>query len=107
VCAPPLPPAKHAPAEEVAAYKRARKHQSSGRIGVEHASAEHKQWRCLQRYLGRREAYAETYLAIASLVSDRPPAAERTSQTAQADTPRPPSPPMRLVHSSASQLLQV
>jgi len=45
--------------------------QSSGRICVEHAIAEHKQWRPLQRYLGRREAYAEVYLAIASLVSDR------------------------------------
>jgi DDE superfamily endonuclease len=71
VCAPPLPPAKDASDEEVAAYKQARNRQSSGRICVEHAIAEHKQWRPLQRYLGRREAYAETHLAIAGLVSDR------------------------------------
>ena len=45
--------------------------QSSRRICVEHANAEHKQWRPLQRYTGRRESYAETYLAIAGLVSDR------------------------------------
>jgi hypothetical protein len=42
---------------------------------VEHANAEHKQWRPLQRYLGRREHFDETYGAIAGLVSDR--AAER------------------------------
>jgi hypothetical protein len=33
--------------------------------------AEHKQWRPLQRWIGRREYYAEVYLAIAELVSDR------------------------------------
>ncbi len=71
VCAPPPPPAKTAPAEAVAAFQQARKRQSSRRICVEHAIAEHKQWRPLQRYLGRREAYAETHLAIAGLVSDR------------------------------------
>jgi hypothetical protein len=71
VCAPPPKPAKTAPAEAVAAYQQARKRQSSQRICVEHAIAEHKQWRPLQRYLGRREAYAQTYLAIAGLVSDR------------------------------------
>ncbi|MGX1887269.1 hypothetical protein [Streptomyces sp. NPDC055287] len=41
------------------------------RICVEHANAEHKQWRPLQRYIGRREHYDETHLAIAGLVSDR------------------------------------
>jgi hypothetical protein len=71
VCAPPPPPANTAPAEQVAAYRQARKRQSSERICVEHAIAEHKQWRSLQRYLGRRDGYAETYLAIAGLVSDR------------------------------------
>ena len=45
------------------------------RICVEHANAEHKQWRTLQRYLGRREDFDETYMAVAGLVSDR--AAER------------------------------
>jgi hypothetical protein len=38
---------------------------------VEHAVAEHKQWRCLQRWTGRREYYGEAYLAVAGLVSDR------------------------------------
>ncbi len=71
VCAPPPKPAKDAPAEEIAAYKQARTRQSSRRICVEHAIAEHKQWRPLQRYIGRREVYAQTHLAIAGLVSDR------------------------------------
>jgi hypothetical protein len=38
---------------------------------VEHAIAEHKQWRSLQRWLGRREYLGETYLAVTGLVSDR------------------------------------
>jgi hypothetical protein len=38
-------------------------------------NAEHKQWRTLQRYLGRREDFDVTFLAVAGLVSDR--AAER------------------------------
>jgi hypothetical protein len=38
---------------------------------VQHAIAEPKQWRPLQRYLGRREYFQETALAIAGLVSDR------------------------------------
>ena len=71
VCAPPPKPAKDAPAEQIAAYKQARTQQSSRRICIEHAIAEHKQWRPLQRYVGRREAYAQTHLAIAGLVSDR------------------------------------
>src|SRR6266511_276354 len=41
VCAPPPPPAKTAPAEAVAAFQQARKRQSSRRICVEHAIAEH------------------------------------------------------------------
>ena len=75
VQAPPKKPGKNAPAEEPAAWEEARKQQSSERICVEHANAEHKQWRPLQRYIGRREYYDETHLAIAGLVSDR--AAER------------------------------
>jgi hypothetical protein len=71
VCAPPPKPATDAPAEQIAAYKQARTPQSSRRICVEHAIAEHKQWRPLQRYIRRREAYAQTHLAIAGLVSDR------------------------------------
>jgi hypothetical protein len=75
VQAPPLKPRKDAPAEDVAAWEAARHQQSSERICVEHANAEHKQWRPLQRYIGRREYFAETYSAVAGLVSDR--AAER------------------------------
>jgi hypothetical protein len=75
VQAPPLKPKKDAAPEEVAAWDEARHRQSSERICVEHANAEHKQWRTLQRYLGRRENFDETYMAVAGLVSDR--AAER------------------------------
>jgi len=75
VTAPPLKPKKDATPEETAAYEEKRHRQSSERICVEHANAEHKQWRTLQRYLGRRENFDETYTAIAVLVSDR--AAER------------------------------
>ncbi|WBP91000.1 hypothetical protein [Kitasatospora cathayae] len=48
-----------------------RRRQSSDRFCVEHANAELRQWRPLQRYTGRREDYAETHRAIASLVSAR------------------------------------
>lgn len=75
VQAPPLKPKKDATAEETAAWDAKRHQQSSERICVEHANAEHKQWRTLQRYLGHRENFDETYTAIAGLVSDR--AAER------------------------------
>ena len=75
VQAPPLKPKKDAPPEETATWNEHRHRQSSQRICVEHANAEHKQWRALQRYLGRREDFDETYTAIAGLVSDR--AAER------------------------------
>jgi len=71
VQAPPLKPKKDAPPEETAAWDEQRHRQSSERICVEHANAEHKQWRTLQRYLGRREQFDETYTAIAGLVSDR------------------------------------
>jgi hypothetical protein len=75
VQAPPLKPKKDAPPDETAAWDELRHQQSSERICVEHANAEHKQWRTLQRYLGRREHFDETYTAVAGLVSDR--AAER------------------------------
>ena len=71
VLAPPRKPPKDAPAEAVATWKQARTQQSSRRICVEHAVAEHKQWRSLQRWLGRREYFGEAYLAVAGLVSDR------------------------------------
>jgi hypothetical protein len=71
VQAPPLKPKKDTPPEETAAYEEQRHKQSSERICVEHANAELKQWRPLQRYLGRREDFDETFLAVAGLVSDR------------------------------------
>jgi hypothetical protein len=71
VTAPPLKPGKDAPPDETARWQARRKEQSSQRICVEHANAEHKQWRPLQRYTGRREYYDETHLAVASLVADR------------------------------------
>jgi hypothetical protein len=71
VHAPPAKPGKDAPAEQIAGYEPARNEQSSRRICVEHAIAEPKQWRSLQRWIGRRRYYAETHLAVAGLVSDR------------------------------------
>lgn len=71
VTAPPLKPNKDAPPEKTTAWEQARKAQSSERICVEHAIAEPKQWRPLQRWIGRREYFDETMLAIAGLVSDR------------------------------------
>jgi DDE superfamily endonuclease/Helix-turn-helix of DDE superfamily endonuclease len=71
VLAPPHKPPKDADAEQVARYEQARTRQSSRRICVEHAIAEHKQWRSLQRWIGRRAYYGEAYLAVAGLVSDR------------------------------------
>jgi len=69
--APPLTPKKDAPPEEAAAYEAERHQQSSERICVEHANAEHQQWRTLQRFLGKREDLDEIFLAVAGLVSDR------------------------------------
>jgi hypothetical protein len=71
VTAPPRTPGKTATDAEKAAYETARHAQSSQRICVEHAIAEPKAWRPLQRYLGRREYFDETFQAIAGLVSDR------------------------------------
>jgi hypothetical protein len=50
VQAPPPKPKKDARPEEVAAWDAARHQQSSERICVEHANAEHKKWRTLQRF---------------------------------------------------------
>lgn len=71
VTAPPKKPPKDATEAQLAEYTTARKTQSSQRICVEHAIAEPKQWRPLQRYIGRREHFEYTMLAIAGLVSDR------------------------------------
>jgi hypothetical protein len=69
--APPRKPGKNIPADETALWEQQRHQQSSARICVEHAIAEPKQWRPLQRWTGRRDYFQETALAIAGLVSDR------------------------------------
>jgi len=71
VTAPPKKPAKDADDTQRAEYDRIRHAQSSQRICVEHTIAEPKQWRPLQRYIGRREHFEDTITAIAGLVSDR------------------------------------
>ncbi|MET7390607.1 transposase family protein [Streptomyces sp. NPDC005529] len=71
VRAPPKKPGEDASAAEITAWEQDRQQQAFERICVEHANAEHKQWRPLQRWIGRREYYNETHLAIAGLVCDR------------------------------------
>ncbi|MEV7479430.1 transposase family protein [Streptomyces halstedii] len=71
VHAQPKKPKGDAPLGEHYAWQEMRRRQSSARICVEHTNAELRQWRPLQRYTTRREDYAETHCAIASLVSDR------------------------------------
>jgi hypothetical protein len=71
VSTPPKKPGKDAPPEAAAAYEQARHAQSSQRICVEHAIADSKHWRSLQRWTGRRDDLPETILAVGSLVSDR------------------------------------
>ncbi|MGW6100664.1 transposase family protein [Streptomyces sp. NPDC055157] len=66
------------PVTEYYGWRERKRRQSSRRICVEHANAEHRQWHPLQRYTGRRDTYGETHAAIAGLVSDR--AAKRTTQ---------------------------
>jgi len=71
VSVPPKKPAKNASPEVAEACEQARHAQSSARICVEHAIADSKNWRPLQRWTGRREYLPETITAIGSLVSDR------------------------------------
>lgn len=71
VTAPPRKPGRDAQPNQDAEWEAVRKQQSSRRICVEHAIAEPKQWRPLQRYTGRRGYFEDTALAIAGLVSDR------------------------------------
>ncbi|UQA91330.1 transposase [Streptomyces halobius] len=74
VFAPPKKPKgadDDAPLTERYGWREMKRRQSSRRICVEHANAEHRQWRPLQRYTGRRETYGETHRAVAGLVSDR------------------------------------
>ncbi|MFC6018014.1 transposase family protein [Plantactinospora solaniradicis] len=71
VIAPPLKLRPGAPPARQVQWEAERKHQSSQRIPVEHAIAELKWWRQLQRFTGRRELLPETLNAVAGLVSDR------------------------------------
>ena len=71
ITAPPKKPGKDATSGQVTEREAARKQQSSRRICIEHAIAEPRQWRTLQRYTGRREYFHDTALAIGGLVSDR------------------------------------
>ena len=71
ITAPPKKPKTGATPSQVTEREAARKQQSSRRICIEHTIAEPKQWRPLQRYIGRREHFGDTALAIAGLVSDR------------------------------------
>ena len=87
VQAPPPKPKKDTPPEETAEYESRRHEQSSERICVEHANAEHKQWRPLQRYLGRREHFDETYAAIAGGLRPRRPAVTPASQPSRPARP--------------------
>jgi hypothetical protein len=71
VSVPPKKPAEDTAPEVTSAWEQARHAQSSARICVEHAIADSKNWRPLQRWTGRRECLPETIQAIGSLVSDR------------------------------------
>jgi hypothetical protein len=71
VSVPPKKPAKDAAPEMIQAWEQARHAQSPARICVEHAIADSKNWRPLQRWTGRREYLPQTIQAIGSLVSDR------------------------------------
>ncbi len=71
VSGPPKKPGKDAPPEETASWEQRRHQQSSERICIEHAIAEPRQWRSLHRWIGRREYFEDTALAVAGLVSDR------------------------------------
>lgn len=71
VGAPPKKPTADAGPSEHNAYDHARHRQSQRRIMVEHANAEIKQWRSLQRWTGNRDDLPEVIAAIGALVSDR------------------------------------
>ncbi|MFE1199975.1 transposase family protein [Streptomyces olivaceoviridis] len=75
VSAPPRKPKDfdEAPLTERYWWREQRRRQSSRRICVEHATAEHRQWRTLQRYTGRREDYGDTHTAPSPLWSPTAP----------------------------------
>ncbi|MFD5416921.1 transposase family protein [Streptomyces sp. NPDC127069] len=72
VSAPPKKPQDDGPLGEHRAWREQRRRQSSRRIRMEHANAEYKQWRPLQRFTCRRETYAEC--SPGSPPADHPPA---------------------------------
>jgi hypothetical protein len=92
VSVPPEKPAKDAAPEETRAWEQARHAQSPARIRVEHAIAGSKNWRPLQRWIGRRQYLPETIQAIGSLVSAAPrpgnPLAHDNHASTQARTSR-------------------
>jgi len=60
------------PSEDGICANRPKRPRAVGAVHLKmHANAEHRRWRTLQRYLGRREYFDETYAAIVGLVSDR------------------------------------
>lgn len=71
VSGPPKKPGQDSGPSERNFYDHARHRQSSRRIAVEHANAEIKQWRSLQRWTGNRDELPEVIAAIGALVSDR------------------------------------
>nr|WP_203732789.1 transposase family protein [Streptomyces sp. SID12501] len=71
VSAPPKKPKDEACDGDKYAWLETRRRQSSALICVEHTNAELRQWTPLRRFTGRRDAYAETHLAIAGMISDR------------------------------------
>lgn len=78
VSGPPKKPDADAGPGERNFYDHARRRQSSARIPVEHANAEIKQWRSLQRWTEDRDELPEVIAAIGALVSDR--AAKRATR---------------------------
>ncbi|MEJ8632469.1 transposase family protein [Streptomyces sp. MS2.AVA.5] len=81
VSAPPKKPKDKTCDGDTYAWRETRRRQSSARICVEHTNAELRRWAPLRRFTGRRDIYAETHLAIASLVSDRSAQRATRSQT--------------------------
>ena len=71
VSAPPKKPGQDAGPGQRNAYDHTRRRQSQRRIMVEHAIAEPKQWRSLQRWTADRDDLPEVIAAIGALVSDR------------------------------------
>jgi len=73
VIAPPPGPRKNIEISAATAEirTRARRRQSRARIPVEHAIGRHKHWRGVRRWIHRRDRLAQTYQAVAGLVSDR------------------------------------